>query len=449
MGCSKTTKYFSSVKGNILSFEISDLKEHNSELLKLLTQNLPDMLWVKEVNGNYLYANQAICEGLLMAKDTDEPIGKNDIFFAMRERDAHSDNPDWHTFGELCFNSDLVVIENNKPMKFEEFGNVKGKLLYLEVYKAPFYDKEGNIIGTVGAGRDITQLKKIQLDLEESLKTMNQQRQQLESFNSELEKRVKEEMEKRQKQERLMLHQSRQAAMGEMLESIAHQWRQPLNIIGLATVNLETNYTIGSMNEKDFHEKMKIISSNITYMSHTIDDFRKFLHPERETIVFHPKKSIEDVLDILGAQLQSNKIVTTFNINCSLSFYGVENEFKQVMIILLNNAIDAIKGQREEKSIDQGKITIEFKCDNDYGLVEVSDNGGGISDTIIDNIFNPYFTTKHDSYGTGIGLYLAKKIIESRMKGSLSVKRIDFGSCFTIKVPLVCNLEDKNFSSLT
>jgi len=420
-----------------VTFEISDLKEHNSELLKLLSQNLPDMLWVKELNGNYVYANQAICDGLLMAKDTDEPIGKNDIFFAMRERNRHPNNPDWHTFGELCFNSDLVVVENNKPMKFEEYGNVKGKILYLEVYKAPFCDKDGNIIGTVGAGRDITQLKKTQIALEESLKILQQQREQLKSFNSELEKRVKKEIEKQQKQERLMLHQSRQAAMGEMLESIAHQWRQPLNIIGLATVNLETHYTLDSMTEKDFHEKMNIISLNIRYMSQTIDDFRKFLHPDRETIVFHPRKSIEDVLIILGAQFESSNVVTTLNINCGFSFYGVENEFKQVMIILFNNAIDVIKSQIEEKSIEQGKITIVFSCDNKDGIIEVIDNGGGISDEIIENIFNPYFTTKHDACGTGIGLYLAKNIIESRMKGSLSVKTINFGSCFTIKIPLV------------
>ncbi len=419
-----------------MAFEISDLKEHNEELLKLLTRHLPDMLWVKEANGNYLYANRAICEGLLMARDTNEPIGKNDIFFAQRERDAHPENPDWHTFGELCFNSDQVVIENNKPMKFEEYGNVKGKLLYLEVYKAPFYDKNGNIIGTVGAGRDITQLKKIQLDLEESLKTLNRQTEQLESFNTELEKRVQEEMEKRQKQEHLMLHRSRQAAMGEMLESIAHQWRQPLNIIALATVNLETQYKMGVMDEKNFDEKMKIITANIAYMSHTIDDFRKFLHPERETIVFDPAKSIEDVLEILGAQLRSNKIVTESVMHCTHSFYGVENEFKQVLMILLNNAIDAIRLQLQEKRIEEGKITIAFGCENNQGMVKVCDNGGGISDTIIENIFNPYFTTKHDAYGTGIGLYLAKNIIESRMRGTLMVKVTDSGSCFTIKVPL-------------
>lgn len=420
-----------------MAFDISDLQEHNSELLKLLTQHLPDMLWVKDINGTYLYANQAICDGLLMAKDTNEPIGKNDVFFAMREREAHSDRPDWHTFGELCFNSDQVVIDNNKAMKFEEYGNVKGELLYLEVYKAPFYDKDGNIIGTVGAGRDITKLKQIQLDLEKSLTILDQQRKQLTSFNAILEKRVNEEVEKQQNQERLMIHQSRQAAMGEMLESIAHQWRQPLNIIGLATANLETQFTIGAMNEKDFHEKMDIIALNIKYMSDTIDDFRKFLNPQREMVTFSASRSIEEVLTILNAQLQSNEISHTLETECQPLFYGVENEFKQVMFILFNNSVDAIKTQMEKQSIQQGGISVKLSCEDGQGMIEVSDNGGGIKTEILDSIFNPYFTTKPDPYGTGIGLYIAKNIIEERMRGSLSVKNSEQGACFTISLPLV------------
>ena len=160
-------------------FHLEDLKEHNSNLLNLLTHHLPDMLWVKDTNGIYLYANKALCEGLLMAKNTQEPLGKDDIFFAMRERDAHKENPHWHTFGELCFNSDQVVIDNNKPMRFEEYGNVKGELLYLEVFKAPLYDKDGNILGTVGAGRDITELKKTQIELEKSLEKLEEQKEQL------------------------------------------------------------------------------------------------------------------------------------------------------------------------------------------------------------------------------------------------------------------------------
>jgi len=420
-----------------MPFEITDLKEHNSELLKLLTEHLPDMLWVKDLNGIYLYANKTICNGLLMAKDTNEPIGKNDVYFALREREAHSDKPDWHTFGELCFNSDQVVIDNNKAMKFEEYGNVKGELLYLEVYKAPFYDKDGKIIGTVGAGRDITKLKKIQLDLEDSLKILDQQREQLKSFNVDLERRVKEEIQKQQSQERLMIHQSRQAAMGEMIESIAHQWRQPLNIIGLATANLETQYAVGLMTEKDFHEKMEIVSLNINYMSETIDDFRNFLNPDRAMITFAPEKSIEDVLTILNAQLNSNKITHTLNSDCNLSFYGAENEFKQVLFILFNNAVDAIKIQIEENNMEMGSINIEISCQNDQGIIEINDNGGGVDIGIVDSIFDPYFTTKYQSHGVGIGLYIAKNIIETRMKGSIKVKNIESGSCFIITLPLI------------
>lgn len=419
-----------------MAFDISSLKEHNSDLLSLLTQNLPDMLWVKDINGVYLYANQAICDGLLMAKDTNEPIGKSDIFFAMREREAHKENPQWHTFGELCCNSDLIVIENNKAMKFEEFGNVKGEMLYLEVYKAPFYDKEGNIIGTVGAGRDITQLKKIQLDLEESLVTVNRQRSELESFNTELEKRVKEGIKKQQKQEKLMLHQSRQAAMGEMLESIAHQWRQPLNIIGLATANLETQFTIGSLSESEFHEKMQIIAANIKYMSDTIDDFRKFINPNRQAILFHPKQSMQELLGILSGQLKSNNIETELSAGESISLYGVENEFKQVMIILINNAIDAIKLRQDRKEIKEGRIKLDCKTQLNQGIVEVCDNGGGIRADHIEHIFEPYFSTKSHQNGTGIGLYIAKNIIESRLHGTISVHNGTEGASFRLTIPL-------------
>lgn len=135
------------------------------DILRTLTDNLPDMLWIKDIDGKYLFANKSICENLLMAKDTSEPIGQTDVFFALRERATQPDNDDWHTFGELCFNSDEVVIKNNRPMRFEEYGNVKGKLLYLEVHKAPFYDKDGNILGTVGSGRDITEMMQMKEEL--------------------------------------------------------------------------------------------------------------------------------------------------------------------------------------------------------------------------------------------------------------------------------------------
>lgn len=136
------------------------------DLLRLLTDNLPDMLWIKDLEGRYLFANKALCDHLLMARDTEEPIGKTDLFFAARERARHPEDPDWHTFGEVCRNSDQVTAEANRPMRFEEWGNVRGKPLYLEVHKAPFYDEQGRMLGVLGSGRDITEEVQLRKKLE-------------------------------------------------------------------------------------------------------------------------------------------------------------------------------------------------------------------------------------------------------------------------------------------
>jgi len=260
--------------------------------------------------------------------------------------------------------------------------------------------------------------------------------EKLKSFNHKLENRVKEEISKQQNQELMMIHQSRQAAMGEMLESIAHQWRQPLNIIGLATANLETEYELGLMNEKNFHEKMNIVSLNINYMSDTIDDFRNFLNPNTEMNYFNVQKSINDVLAILNAQLKNYMINCSVEVDSDIQIYGVTNEFKQVILILLNNSKDAIKIQMDKNNITKGSINILLKSQNNNAIIALSDNGMGIKTDIIESIFNPYYSTKSNLNGTGIGLYVAKNIIESRMNGKISVENTKTGCCFSMSLPL-------------
>jgi PAS domain S-box-containing protein/putative nucleotidyltransferase with HDIG domain len=129
-------------------------------LLRRMCDTVPDMIWAKDTEGKYIFANQAICNQLLMAVDTDEPVGKTDLFFALRERGSHSENPAWHTFGEVCANSDAIVLENARAGHFEEFGNVRSKFLYLDVNKAPLFDENGELIGVVGSARDVTRRKK-------------------------------------------------------------------------------------------------------------------------------------------------------------------------------------------------------------------------------------------------------------------------------------------------
>lgn len=131
-------------------------------MLRLMCDNVPDMIWAKDLNKRFVFTNRAVCEQLLHAQDTDEPVGKDDLFFALRERALRPDDPHWHTFGEICVDSDQVVIDTRQPQRFDEFGNVRGEFLRLDVYKAPFWDVDGNLIGTVGCARDVTREKAIE-----------------------------------------------------------------------------------------------------------------------------------------------------------------------------------------------------------------------------------------------------------------------------------------------
>jgi diguanylate cyclase (GGDEF)-like protein/hemerythrin-like metal-binding protein/PAS domain S-box-containing protein len=135
------------------------------QLLRGIADNVPDMIWAKDLNKHYLFANRALCAGLLNATDPEEPVGRDDMYFALRERTAHSDNPNWHTFGELCQDSDTVTLQRGVPSQFDEYGNVQGKFLFLDVRKAPFIDENGQVIGVVGSGRDVTAQKAIEAKL--------------------------------------------------------------------------------------------------------------------------------------------------------------------------------------------------------------------------------------------------------------------------------------------
>ena len=144
-------------------------------LIRLLSDNMSDMLWSKDLENRYLFANKAMCDKLLIASDIQEPIGKTDLFFAEREREKHPERKDWHTFGEICADSDIEIRKSLKPGRFDEYGNVKGEFLFLDVLKAPLIDEKGNMIGVVGSARDVTKEKLIAQELnasEERYKTL-------------------------------------------------------------------------------------------------------------------------------------------------------------------------------------------------------------------------------------------------------------------------------------
>ena len=138
-------------------------------MVRLMCDNLPDIMWTKDLEGNFVFVNKACCDILLNAIDTDEPIGKDDMYFARRERKAHPENPDYHTFGETCIGSDLIVRETEEPQRFDEFGNLKGEFIYLDVYKAPFWDDEHNLMGIVGCARVVTKEREAEEQIKRSL----------------------------------------------------------------------------------------------------------------------------------------------------------------------------------------------------------------------------------------------------------------------------------------
>lgn len=157
------------------NFEIalkeSELRYHELyNLLRLLADTAPDMIWAKDTEKRYIFVNKAFCKDFLNAVDTEEPIGKTDLFFALREREQHPDDPNWHTFGELCMDSDEVILRELRPMRFEEYGYVKGKFMFFDVHKVPLYSNDGKLIGVVGTARDITEKK----EMEEKLKLSEQ-----------------------------------------------------------------------------------------------------------------------------------------------------------------------------------------------------------------------------------------------------------------------------------
>ena len=247
-------------------------------------------------------------------------------------------------------------------------------------------------------------------------------------YKVDLEKKVEIELIKHEKQCKLMCHQSRLAAMGEMIESIAHQWKQPLNALGLIVQSLRHISSFESIN-KDMLKVVEIeIMEKIHYMSQTIDDFSDFFKTSKEKEYFNLYENINDSLGLIKNQLQKNQIeVEIIYKNNKIELYGFVNEFRQVIINIVHNAIIAISNTNSK----DGLISIEL-IDNSFNtIINIYDNGGGILINNLDKIFNPYYTTRKE--GTGIGLHMSKVIIEEHMNGILSVENCKDGSMFSIK----------------
>ncbi|KAB7890992.1 sensor histidine kinase [Poseidonibacter ostreae] len=259
---------------------------------------------------------------------------------------------------------------------------------------------------------------------------------QLENINQKLKEEIENQISQRHKKEQLLIEQSKLASLGEMIGNIAHQWRQPLNALGLVSQNIYFSYKAGELNDEFMDssiEKINLLNQN---MSKTIDDFRNFFKSNKEIEVFDLSTSVNNALSLVEASYKHSNIEIINNSSKKIEVYGFVNEFSQTLLNILNNAKDAFTN----KNIEKSTVEILTGFDGDYGFVMIKDNAGGIPSNIINKIFDPYFTTKEEGKGTGIGLYMAKIIIEQNMKGSIKVKNIDNKAEFLIKIPLYKNI---------
>ncbi len=245
------------------------------------------------------------------------------------------------------------------------------------------------------------------------------------------------ELEKHQKEE-LLYQQSKMAAMGEMLGNIAHQWRQPLSTISTASTGMKIQKELGLLSDEEFNHSMDAINKSAQYLSQTIEDFRNFYKPNKDITNFFLKPTIEKALNLMRAQCIENEIQIIDNIE-DITLHSLENELLQVLINMLNNAKDALV----EFKRDQRLIFINTTKHESHVHITVLDNAGGIKEELLNRVFEPYFTTKHQSQGTGIGLYMCEEIVVKHLKGTLSVKNKSFkykskeykGAEFTIVLP--------------
>lgn len=260
--------------------------------------------------------------------------------------------------------------------------------------------------------------------------TLNELKVMINDMIDNLEDKIEEEINKRLVQEQMLIQQSKLASMGEMIGNIAHQWRQPLAQVSAIFMNMKVTYDFENFSQTYLNEKVKEANKLTQYMSQTIDDFQNFFSPQGKEELFSIETACREALFIIESSLNYHEIKVNFSILNNTQTLGYKNEYSQVILNILNNAKNVLL----ERNIKDPSINIEIKEGNNYAIVKIGDNGGGIDKKILDKIFEPYFTTRHKTQGTGIGLYMSKNIIESNMRGYLNVNNTDVGACFTIKV---------------
>jgi signal transduction histidine kinase len=261
-------------------------------------------------------------------------------------------------------------------------------------------------------------LNRVNIQLKEKVE---EKTKELIIINQGLEDRIKMEVEQSLKKDRLLSQQQKLISMGQMLENIAHQWRQPLSLITTNASGIKLKKQMNDLDDEFLDNSLDSILNTSKYLSNTIDDFRYFFKPQKEKTDFYLESCCKKTIDLINSNLLEHNIKVIYKIE-DIKIFGYETELIQVLINILNNAKDALISSNNSEKL----IFIDiFKKENKV-IIEINDNAGGIDKDIIEKVFEPYFTTKHQAQGTGIGLFMCQEIITKHMNGQITIANADF-----------------------
>ena len=271
-------------------------------------------------------------------------------------------------------------------------------------------------------------------------KEIDKKNQNLKDVNKILQIEIKKEVTNNRKKDQLLFQQSKMASMGEMIGNIAHQWRQPLSVISTGATGMIAKKEFGILNDEDILKTCKTINKNAQYLSQTIDDFKNYIKNDRQVLQFNLKDNFNNLLSLLNGSIKTHEINVVLDIPQNLSIDGYPNELIQCNMNILNNAKDALKNCDYKRY-----IFINVQKQNSELIIKIKDNAGGVPEEILPKIYEPYFTTKHKSQGTGLGLSMTYNMIVDGMKGSIDASNVSYtyknkvykGAEFIIKLPII------------
>ena len=251
------------------------------------------------------------------------------------------------------------------------------------------------------------------------------------SFLKQLDKRNAAQNASLSRKDMMLRQQSKLAAMGEMMDAVAHQWKQPLNSLSMMNDMLLDDFQRGCVDEAYIQEMTEMSHMQIAHMINTLNEFRTFFRPSKDTEDFSVAECLESVQVLMKDELLKNCINIDIHIEEDITLHGQMNEFKHLFLNLFSNAIDAFN----EKEIENRSITLHIYTNENHGVIEFRDNAGGVPTSVISSIFKPNVTTKSEGKGTGIGLYMSSQIVQKH-SGTITVHNVDNGAMFTITLKL-------------